>query len=228
MVSLGQISIRMVFVAAGACLLVGADAHAAPGGTVSGTVVVRHDGAAKDDHSGIVVYLELGANPSRELDKRRVAITQRDLAFSPAFNVVQKGTTIAFPNSDKVFHNVFSLSQASRFDLGLYKSGEEKSVTFTRPGVVDIYCNIHPQMVAKVLVLDTYLFATTARDGTFRIPNVPDGDYPVVAWERNGGRQTGTAVIKNGGAASVTMTLDEGRAQTAHTRKDGTPYGRYQ
>jgi plastocyanin len=224
-----RLSTYVFLLAVGACALLVSDVQAAPSGSVVGTITLRKDGNPKADRSGVVVYLELGDKTQPELDKRRVAISQHDLAFAPSFNVVRKGTTIAFPNDDKVFHNVFSLSQPARFDLGLYKSGDEKSVTFSRPGVVDIYCNIHPQMVAKVIVLDTYLWAVTGKDGSFKITGVPDGDYPVVAWERNGGKQTGTASVKNGGAANIALTVDEGAGAAAnHTRKDGTPYGRYQ
>ncbi len=212
-----------------ALLLLSADAYSGPAGTVVGTIEVQQaDGAAKADRSGIAVYLELPESAPRPAPTSRIAIKQRDLAFDPGFNVVAKGTAIDFPNEDKVFHNVFSLSQPSRFDLGLYKSGESKAVTFNRPGVVDIYCNIHPQMVAKVLVVDTQFFGLTARDGTFRITNVSPGTYPVIAWERNGGKQSGQVIVEEGKTATVRMTLRESRANSPHVRKDGTPYGRYQ
>ena len=84
------------------------------------------------------------------------------------------------PTDDKIFHNVFSLSRTARFDLGLYKSGESKAVKMKRVGEVDVYCNIHPEMVSKILVLDTRYYAVTDRNGRFSIDGVPPGEYGVV------------------------------------------------
>ena len=89
--------------------------------------------------------------------------------------MVQRGTSIAFPNKDNIYHNVFSLSSGNSFDLGLYNSGgEAKTHTFTEPGSVDVYCNIHPQMAASVLVVPNRHFAKVKPDGTFEIAGVPD------------------------------------------------------
>ena len=141
--------------------------------------------------------------------------------------MVVKATTIDFPNDDKVFHNVFSFSQASKFDLGLYKSGDTKSVTFKEAGVVDVYCNIHPQMAAKIKVLDTSFYAVTGADGTFKIKNVPPGTYPVVAWQAYGNEYRGEVKVAPGGAADVQISLVEADSPQRHLRKDGMPYGRY-
>jgi plastocyanin len=119
-------------------------------GVVAGSVVVLQDGAPKADRSNIAVYLENVPGPPPTPLKG--VIRQRDLSFLPGIMVVPTGTTIEFPNDDKVFHNVFSVSSAARFDLGLYKSGTSKEVTLKRPGVVDVYCNIHPQMAARIKV----------------------------------------------------------------------------
>jgi hypothetical protein len=155
-------------------------------------------------------------------------VTQKELTFAPEVTIALKGTTIDFPNEDKVFHNVFSLSEPARFDLGLYKSGDSRSVQFNRAGVVDIYCNIHPQMAAKVKVLDNRYFAISAGDGTFLIPNVPAGTYPIVAWQAYGDAARGTVTVEAGRPASVTLVLPPEGSKGRHLRKDGTPYGRYQ
>jgi hypothetical protein len=101
-------------------------------------------------------------------------------------------------------------------------------VQFSRPGVVDIYCNIHPQMAAKVKVLDTRYYAIAAADGSFAIPNVPVGTYPVVAWQPYGEVARGSITVEAGRSASVVLTLPPAEPKGRHTKKDGTPYGRYQ
>jgi plastocyanin len=197
-------------------------------GSVQGIVnIADKDGSAKSDRSQIVVYLEGVPGPSPDLEKLRRSIRQRDQTFSPDLTVVVKGATIDFPNEDKVFHNVFSLSEAAKFDLGLYKQGESKSITFRRTGVVDLYCNIHPEMVAKIVVVDTAFFAVTGADGRFRLDGVPAGTYPVVAWQARGAPYRGEVTVTAGGSAALDIKLVEGQVTKTHLRKDGTPYGRY-
>ncbi|HSN98018.1 MAG TPA: carboxypeptidase regulatory-like domain-containing protein [Candidatus Nanopelagicales bacterium] len=198
---------------------------AGPTGLVAGSVTVLADGAPKADRSGIAVYLEgvpgaLPPGPTRH-------VRQKDLNFLPGITVVTTGTTVEFPNEDKVFHNVFSVSSAARFDLGLYKSGTSKSVTLKKPGVVDVYCNIHPQMAARIKVLDTAFYAVTGPDGAFRIKDVPPGSYPVVAWQAYGEEKRGQVTVTAGGVATIELALVEGKTPKRHLRKDGTPYGRY-
>jgi plastocyanin len=200
-------------------------ADPAGSGVVAGTVAVTLDGAPKPDRSGVAVYLENvpgGAPPPQTRQMH-----QLNLSFTPGVMVVTTGTTIEFPNDDKVFHNVFSVSSAARFDLGLYKSGISKSVTFKKPGVIDVYCNIHPQMAAKIKVLDTSYYALTGADGSFRIKGVPAGTYPVVAWQAKGDEYRGEVTVAAGGTAQLSISLVETRAPKRHLRKDGTPYGRY-
>jgi plastocyanin len=195
-------------------------------GAVTGTVTVLVDGAPKADRSGITVYLENVPGPAPSPGPT-LKIKQKDQIFRPGALVIVKGSTIEFPNDDKVFHNVFSVSKAKRFDLGLYKSGETRSVTFDEAGVVDVYCNIHPQMVAKIKVLENAYYATTGADGTFKIKNVPAGTYPVVAWQAWGQEVRGQVTVGAGGSATFNATLVEGKPPLRHLRKDGTPYGRY-
>ncbi len=198
----------------------------APPGAVGGKVTVIADGSPKSDASNIVVYLEGIAADVQPLSAVP-EIHQRDQQFAPDLTVVTRGSTIAFPNDDKIFHNVFSVSEPARFDLGLYKSGESKSVQFDRPGVVDVYCNIHPQMAAKIKVLDTPYYALTANNGSFFIPNVPPGTYPIVAWQPYGAEYHGSVTVASGGSATVSIQLTEGEKERRHLRKDGQPYGRY-
>ncbi|HEX8795961.1 MAG TPA: carboxypeptidase regulatory-like domain-containing protein [Polyangiaceae bacterium] len=212
--------------AAALVLLVARPGVPAPPGAVGGKVTVIADGSPKGDASSVVVYLEGIAVDPQPLPTTP-QVHQRDQQFAPELTVVTRGSTIAFPNDDKIFHNVFSVSEPARFDLGLYKSGESKSVQFDRPGVVDVYCNIHPQMAAKIKVLDTPYYALTANNGSFFIPNVPPGTYPIVAWQPYGAEYRGSVTVAAGGTATVSIQLTEGEKARHHLRKDGQPYGRY-
>ena len=196
-------------------------------GTVKGTVSVVKDGKAKGDNKGVVIYLENvpGTPPT---PKDHAIIKQREKQFEPPLTVVVKGTTIDFPNEDKIFHNVFSVSRPARFDLGLYKSGTAKSVEFKKAGVVDVYCNIHPEMIAKVKILENGFYTVSDAKGQFRIDGVPPGTYPVVAWLPSGDEARGSVTIKAGQSADVKLEITAtAKANATHTRKDGTPYGRY-
>lgn len=201
---------------------------AADGGAVSGRVSLKKAGGGEGDPTGVVIYLESVPGGEPKLDERsHPQVRQRDLQFTPALTVITTGTTVDFPNDDKVFHNVFSFSEASKFDLGLYKSGTTKSVTFRRPGVVNVYCNIHPEMISKIRVLDTTFYAVAAKDGRFRIAGVPPGTYPIVAWQAFGTEYRGQVTVAPGGTATVNIELSAELPDTRHLRKDGTPYGRY-
>jgi plastocyanin len=199
-------------------------------GVVSGEVTIMDAGlfgaSARSDRSGVVVYLEKAAGGARHAPK--VMVRQHEKTFLPRVSAVEVGATVDFPNEDRIFHNVFSLSQAAKFDLGLYKSGASKSVTFTRPGVIDVYCNIHPEMAATIKVIDSGVFAVTGADGRFRLDDVPDGSYPLVAWQRDGDEVRTTVIVRGGQTATTNVTLTARKTVERHLRKDGTPYGRYQ
>lgn len=208
--------------------LAGAHPVAAAAGEVTGKVSLNKPGGGPADPSGIVVYLEsVPAVPAPEAERPHPQVHQRELQFTPSLTVVVKGTTVDFPNDDKVFHNVFSFSEAAKFDLGLYKSGTSKSVTFRQPGVVSLYCNIHPDMISKIKVLDTSYYAVVGKDGAFRIAQVPPGSYPLVAWQSWGPEFRGQVTVGSAATAPVLIQLTAGQPEIRHLRKDGTPYGRY-
>ncbi len=102
--------------------------------------------------------------------------------FLPHLQVIPIGAVVQFPNADPFYHNVFSLFDGKRFDLGLYEAGSSKSVTFSREGVSYIFCNIHPEMSAVVIALPTSLFAIADPHDSFMLPNVPPGDYKLHLW----------------------------------------------
>lgn len=202
---------------------------------VVGSVTITRDsptGKPKADRSGVVVYLEAPMDPALEeklLDEPPPvhSVRQVNKTFAPAVSAVIRGTEVSFPNDDMIFHNVFSLSKAKRFDLGLYKSGTTKSITLTRPGIIDVYCNIHPEMAAKILVLDNPYFAITGADGSFKIDGVPPGTYPYVAWQARGEPVRGELTVRAGAPTRLDLALVETPQSSLHTRKDGSPYGRY-
>ena len=118
-----------------------------------------------------------------------------------------RGSTVDFPNADPYFHNVFSLSSAAEFNLGRYPQGKSKSRTFTRAGLVKVYCQIHSHMSATIMVLDHPYFTTPALDGSFTLPQVPEGRYTIVGWHERVGEQTSTIQIEAGRTASVELSL---------------------
>jgi hypothetical protein len=109
-------------------------------------------------------------------------MSQRDTAFVPAALVVPVGTTVSFPNADLFFHNVFSYSGPARFDLGRYPRGETKRVTFDKPGIVKVYCEVHETMRAVIVVAENPFYAVVDAQGRFRIPDLPEGTYTFVVW----------------------------------------------
>ena len=159
---------------------------------------------------------------------QRKVIEQAGKKFVPNWAVVQRGTAIAFPNNDNIYHNVFSLSSGNSFDLGLYNSdGEAKTHTFTEPGAVDIYCNIHPQMAASVLVVPNRHFAKVKGDGTFEIPGVPTGRRKVVAWAP-GSRIVGRLGRGRGRVERRRSNLRLDSKAPGHKNKSGQAYGSYE
>ncbi|MGH9886698.1 MAG: carboxypeptidase regulatory-like domain-containing protein [bacterium] len=200
-----------------------AEAHASPNtGEIRGTVTVK----GRPTSAGVLVYLE-GVAEEPAAPRDHAVIKQRDKQFDPPGTIVVRGTTVDFPNEDKVFHNVFSVSRPARFDLGLYKSGTTKSVELKRAGTIDVYCNIHSEMVAKVKVLDNAYYATTDPQGRFRITGVPAGDVPLVAWLPTGDQTTARVTVQPGQVTDVKLSVTAVEKRETHARKDGTPYGRY-
>ncbi len=137
-----------------------------------------------DEVQNVVVYLEPIAptttTPGAPSDASRME--QVALSFSPHVLAVPRGATVEFPNRDVVFHNVFSLSKVASFDLGRYPSGASKSVRFDTPGVVKVFCHIHSDMSAIIVVLDHPYFDQPDRDGRFSIDGIPPGDYRAIPW----------------------------------------------
>ncbi|WP_254063842.1 hypothetical protein [Granulicella sp. S190] len=138
---------------------------------------------------GVVIWLSplkpLPTTPSASTHQTTYRLVQKDKMFSPHLLVVPAGTSVQFPNEDPFFHNVFSLFNGKRFDLGLYESGTTRSVRFDREGVSYIFCNIHPEMGAVVLALNTPYYGVSTASGNVSIHNVPAGSYQLNIWSEN-------------------------------------------
>ena len=131
----------------------------------------------RGDYSGVAVWLSpLSATEPHSAFKRAVML-QKNKMFTPHVLTISAGTTVEFPNADPIFHNAFSNFNGQVFDVSLYPPGSTRSVRFSRPGIVRVFCNIHPAMSAVIVVVDSPYFTTTGRDGTFEISNVPSGSY---------------------------------------------------
>ena len=136
------------------------------------------------NHPPAVIWLApVDGQPVPPLDtSRKYTLLQKNKEFTPHLLVVPVGSVVQFPNEDPFFHNVFSLFDGRRFDLGLYEAGSTREVTFAKAGVSYIFCNIHPEMSAVVIALTTPYSAAADSHGLFRVPAVPPGEYQLQVW----------------------------------------------
>lgn len=153
---------------------------------VSSTSNKRNPAGRLSDASDVVVWL-VPENRSTEIPKanpsgRVSQMVQRNKEFEPHVLAIRAGTAVQFPNKDHFLHNVFSLYEGKRFDLGFYEAGSAKSVQFDRAGVSFLFCHIHPEMAAAVVAVDTPYFAVTDKNGQAVIAGVPDGGYTLHVW----------------------------------------------
>jgi plastocyanin len=205
---------------------------------VSGTATIVSKGApqrGKGDNSGIVVWLKpsgssLDARASRNSPRAQFEIRQRRKKFEPHILPVPVGSVVSFPNLDPFFHNVFSLYDGNRFDLGLYEAGGSHSVRFDRPGVSYIFCNIHPEMSAVVVVVEGP-YGTSNASGEVSIPSVAPGKYQLYAWHeraRKGFEGFPIEVeIKGDNPVLPAISLaDSGELLMSHKNKYGRDYER--
>lgn len=195
--------------------------------TVSGSVsFVSRRGQAPVAAETVVWLAPATAAPRQP---QRVQMVTRNKTLSPHVLTVPVGSTVQFPNEDPIIHNLFSLSASNPFDLGLYKKNSGKSHKFDKPGVVTVYCNVHPNMSAVIHVMDTPYYSMTDASGSFSFANVPAGKYKLVAWNEKAGAQqapleiTATGEIK--GSTKIILDARNYRA-TQHLNKKNQPYSR--
>jgi plastocyanin len=143
----------------------------------------------------------------------KATLVQRDRRFEPDLLVLPVGSTVSFPNADPIFHNVFSLSKAREFDLGYYLSNKTPAVTFDRSGVVQVYCHLHPNMYAAIIVVPGAHYARPAADGTFSLTGIPAGKWRLVAWHRTAGLFRRTVEVPAHGEVEVRLELPDKEGQ---------------
>jgi plastocyanin len=201
--------------------------------TLSARVKVIHrKSKAESTHAeNVVVWLSpMGAGPHVDLSaKQPLRLTQHNKSFEPHVLVVPVGAVVQFPNRDPFFHNVFSLFEGKRFDLGLYEAGSTRNVSFDRPGISYIFCNIHAEMSAVVIALETPYFGISNHKGEIVIPHVPLGRYLMKTWYETASPETldvmsrEVNITENSSTLGV-LQISDGAIATAHKNKYGMDY----
>jgi plastocyanin len=169
--------------------------------SVAALAASRH---APVDRRKVVVYLDSAPREAfAELQRGRARMDQRNEQFLPRVLAITVGTIVDFPNSDKTFHNVFSLSPVRRFNLGRFPPGRTGSVRFDRPGIVPVFCDIHSHMSAYVLVFNHPFFALSDDAGRYEIAGVPAGSYTLKVWSELGTASARRVAVTEGGTVEA-------------------------
>lgn len=224
----GVVRLKAVLCVAAAMLL----PAAAFAGTITGKVIAgqvllprvasRYAGAGAEESRTVdavptIVFIDGRVAATAPPQPGAGTIRQRNRRFEPAIQVLAVGSRVAFPNDDTEFHNVFSYSKPKRFDLGRYPRGESKTVLFDSPGIVKVYCEIHPWMRAAVVVVENPFYAVVGGDGRFRIEGVPPGKHELVAWSIDAGSARVAVDVPADGSRETELKL--GAARPAVTER---------
>ncbi|HEX5110788.1 MAG TPA: plastocyanin/azurin family copper-binding protein [Vicinamibacterales bacterium] len=210
--------LRLATLSIGCCLLTVGDPLA---GSVTG--IVRTQAREGTLPAPAIVYAEPLDGPAPRAP-RRFTLVQKNKTFQPRVLAVPLGSTVDFPNNDPIHHNVFSLSGSQPFDLGLYRAGDSRSRTFTSPGVYRVFCNIHPQMSAIIVVAPTGYTTVAATDGRFML-DLPPGRYRLTAVSERSSAVSAEMTSTQGAATAPDLTLDESAWTFApHKNKFGADY----
>jgi len=204
---------------------------------VNGSVEVTnvHSGSRGVDNAGVVVWLtplaeEPAGNTTQNLPRRKFTLLQKNKTFIPHILVVSAGSQVEFPNKDPFFHNVFSLYDGKRFDLGLYEAGSTRTLNFERPGISFLFCNIHPEMSAVIIALDTPWYALSDTAGQITIPGVPAGRYILHVWREGSSPESlknlsRTVVLSHDSASLGKLQIpNNAPVPLAHKNKYGRDY----
>jgi plastocyanin len=186
----------------------------------------------KDASQAVVWLVPIGGAPYELPQQQEIPkLIQKNKAFHPSLLVIPVGGKVEFPNHDPFFHNVFSLFEGKRFDLGLYESGTTRFVRFDKPGISYIFCNIHAQMSAVVIALNTPYYAVSDQSGEISIVNIPPGRYEMHVFHPAVVPEQLHALIREVTIAAVdtsigTLSLFESNLELAHKNKYGRDYDR--
>lgn len=197
-------------------------------------VDLMRDGHRLNDASQAVVWLTpmgTGVEPPKQKASEIPQLVQKDKSFHPSLLVIPVGGKVEFPNHDPFFHNVFSLFEGKRFDLGLYESGTTRFVQFDKPGISFIFCNIHAQMSAVVIALATPYYAISNARGDLRLPDVPPGRYEMQVFHSAVPSDalralTREITVASGETSLGNLALAESGVSIAHKNKYGRDYDR--
>ena len=156
--------------------------------------------------ANVVVFVR-DAPRTAPLQATRAQMRQQDEGFVPRLVAVTRGSMVEFPNADPYFHNVFSLSRGATFDLGRFPRGESRSRTFSQPGLVKVYCHLHSQMSASIMVFDHTHFTIPESDGHFALADIPPGEYRLSAWHERIGESSKAIVVEAGRTVRIEFAL---------------------
>jgi plastocyanin len=197
--------------------------------------LTRDGHRAKDASKAVIWLTPLGSSPAPPIAPQKASeipqLVQINKSFRPSLLVIPVGGKVEFPNHDPFFHNVFSLFDGKRFDLGLYESGTTRYVQFDKPGISYIFCNIHAQMSAVIIALNTPYYGISNARGEVAIPNVPPGRYEVQVFHSSASPDelqalTREITIAPGDSFIGTFRLEESNIAQAHMNKYGRDYDR--
>jgi plastocyanin len=177
-------------------------------------VALDDHGESTNESCAVAVFLE-GRLPGAE-QPVRAEVKQEGRRFEPQVVVIPAGSSVTFPNADPIFHNIFSLSGAKKFDLGYYPAGQTRIVKFDQPGVVQVYCHLHPNMYAAIVVVPNRWYTKPGDDGSFSFHDVPPGTYSLVAWHMNAGFFRREIHIPAAGGIDVVMDIPVRNGERGH------------
>jgi plastocyanin len=201
-------------------------ARVSGGADLDGTLRLALPGGRTVPATDAVVWVAGALRPAARSSVQPPAVSSKGKRFDPHVVVVTRGTTISFPNLDSIFHNAFSRTPGSEFDLGLYRRGASRAFTFRTAGLVHLYCNIHAEMAAYVLVLDPEdAFAVADESGAFRLAGLPSRPLALRVWSEKGGEKEVAVDLGAGRATPLEVVLDaSGYRPSPHKNKYGRDY----